>query len=88
MSERMKTLGFDENAGSRVRSGDEVFVGAKDRAISENPRARATMPRRDLVEPIVVTSPHKTDSKCVAMLLFASTAWPPGQFVFMCVHPG
>jgi hypothetical protein len=55
MSERTKTLGLDAKAGSLVRSGDEVFVGAADKATSKNPRAKAKTPRRDFVEPIMAS---------------------------------
>lgn len=51
MSERIKTLGLDLKAGSLVRSGAEIFVGAEE--TTENPRARAKMPRSDLFEPIM-----------------------------------
>lgn len=53
ISDRMKTLGLDLKAGSLVRSGDEVFLGAKDETTSQNPRTRAKMPRSDVFEPIV-----------------------------------
>lgn len=59
----MKTLGLDLKAGSLMRSGDEVFVGVTDRATPEKPRARATMPRRDVCEPILLKDFRSSDRK-------------------------